>query len=217
MDRTRRPAGHAGADDPEDARDARAAARLRHRPADRADERATRCAQPGHALSRAGEARAAGLDHAKWGASENNRRAKFYSLTRAGAAQLAAEAERWARMAAIVARFLDGAEDSRERAARALVDAASSGFGAAAESSAISTRKSGIISILRPTITVASRTVAVTRRGRAARRDFGGVDCRSREAVRDRRGFRAPGTLAAGHSLRLRLLRKTPGFTFAAS
>ena len=43
---------------------------------------------------------------AKWGASENNRRAKFYSLTRRGAQRVAAEAERWERMATIVARFL---------------------------------------------------------------------------------------------------------------
>jgi PadR family transcriptional regulator len=42
----------------------------------------------------------------KWGASENNRRAEYYSLTPRGARRVAAEAERWERMAAIVARFL---------------------------------------------------------------------------------------------------------------
>src|SRR5882757_665816 len=36
----------------------------------------------------------------KWGSSENNRRAKFYSLTRRGRKQLVAEAENWERMAA---------------------------------------------------------------------------------------------------------------------
>ena len=34
----------------------------------------------------------------KWGASENNRRARFYSLTRGGKKQLAAETESWERM-----------------------------------------------------------------------------------------------------------------------
>src|SRR5712675_2564741 len=45
----------------------------------------------------------------KWGASENNRKAKFYSLTRAGRKQLTSEAESWERMAGIIARLL-GAE-----------------------------------------------------------------------------------------------------------
>jgi transcriptional regulator len=44
----------------------------------------------------------------KWGTSENNRRARFYSLTRAGRRQLQREAEDWHRMAGIVARVLGG-------------------------------------------------------------------------------------------------------------
>jgi transcriptional regulator len=46
----------------------------------------------------------------KWGASENNRKAKFYSLTRAGRKQLLAETESWERMTALMARLLAGAE-----------------------------------------------------------------------------------------------------------
>ena len=42
----------------------------------------------------------------KWGASDNNRRARFYSITRAGKKQLAAEAENWERIAGIMARFV---------------------------------------------------------------------------------------------------------------
>ena len=42
----------------------------------------------------------------KWGVSDNNRRAKFYSITRAGKKQLAAEAENWERIAGVVARFM---------------------------------------------------------------------------------------------------------------
>jgi transcriptional regulator len=43
-----------------------------------------------------------------WGASENNRRARFYSLTRAGRKQLATEKESWERTAALMARVLAG-------------------------------------------------------------------------------------------------------------
>src|ERR1700694_1773238 len=41
----------------------------------------------------------------KWGASDNNRRARFYSITRAGKKQLATESENWERIAGIMARF----------------------------------------------------------------------------------------------------------------
>jgi len=41
----------------------------------------------------------------KWGASDNNRRARFYAITRAGRRQLATEAENWERMSGIMARF----------------------------------------------------------------------------------------------------------------
>ena len=43
---------------------------------------------------------------AKWGVSETNRRAKYYSLTRAGRKQLQVEVENWERTLALVARFL---------------------------------------------------------------------------------------------------------------
>ena len=39
---------------------------------------------------------------AKWGVSEQNRRAKYYALTRAGQKQLAKEAESWERLAAAI-------------------------------------------------------------------------------------------------------------------
>jgi transcriptional regulator len=42
----------------------------------------------------------------KWGVSENNRKAKFYSLTRAGRRQLEEEAESWDRMSAMINRVL---------------------------------------------------------------------------------------------------------------
>jgi PadR family transcriptional regulator PadR len=43
----------------------------------------------------------------EWGASENNRRARFYRLTRAGHKQLRAETQGWEQTAAIIARFFE--------------------------------------------------------------------------------------------------------------
>ena len=42
-----------------------------------------------------------------WGASENNRRARFYRLTRAGRKLLEAETREWEQTAAIIARFFE--------------------------------------------------------------------------------------------------------------
>ncbi len=46
----------------------------------------------------------------KWGTSENNRKAKFYYVTKAGHKQLRAEAENWERTARIIGRVLRLAE-----------------------------------------------------------------------------------------------------------
>jgi PadR family transcriptional regulator PadR len=50
-----------------------------------------------------------GLLSAEWGLSDNNRRAKFYSLTPAGRRHLAQETEFWRRMSGAVARILQTA------------------------------------------------------------------------------------------------------------
>jgi PadR family transcriptional regulator PadR len=42
-----------------------------------------------------------------WGASENNRRARFYRLTRSGRKQLQAETRDWEQTAAIIGRFFE--------------------------------------------------------------------------------------------------------------
>jgi PadR family transcriptional regulator PadR len=44
---------------------------------------------------------------AEWGTSDNNRRAKFYAISRAGRKQLANEAEHWARVSGVIGRLLD--------------------------------------------------------------------------------------------------------------
>ena len=50
-----------------------------------------------------------GLIEAEWGASENNRRAKYYSLTKAGREQLEKEEAEWARLSSAVALILERA------------------------------------------------------------------------------------------------------------
>ena len=47
-----------------------------------------------------------GWIRSKWGVSENNRRARFYTITRAGEKQLAAETKNWDRVTAMVGRVL---------------------------------------------------------------------------------------------------------------
>jgi PadR family transcriptional regulator PadR len=44
---------------------------------------------------------------ARWGASENNRQAKYYELTRKGRAELEAQADSWRRLTAAVDQILD--------------------------------------------------------------------------------------------------------------
>jgi transcriptional regulator len=46
---------------------------------------------------------------ARWGASDNNRRAKYYELTPAGRKQLEAEKSQWKKLSAAVAQVLEGA------------------------------------------------------------------------------------------------------------
>ncbi len=43
---------------------------------------------------------------AKWGTSENNRKAKFYTITRTGRKQLAMEADNWQRVSDVIGRLL---------------------------------------------------------------------------------------------------------------
>lgn len=47
-----------------------------------------------------------GWINAEWGASENNRRAKFYAISRTGRKQLVAETENWERVSGVIGRLL---------------------------------------------------------------------------------------------------------------
>jgi transcriptional regulator len=51
-----------------------------------------------------------GYIRAQWGVSDNNRRAKYYSLTRAGRKQIEREARQWEQTTDIMARFLSPSE-----------------------------------------------------------------------------------------------------------
>lgn len=53
-----------------------------------------------------------GFVTSEWGLSDNNRRAKYYKLTRAGRRHLEEEAREWERTTAILARFFAPAEET---------------------------------------------------------------------------------------------------------
>ena len=52
-----------------------------------------------------------GFIESEWGTSDNNRKAKYYKLTRAGRKQVERETKEWARTTEIVARFLTQAKE----------------------------------------------------------------------------------------------------------
>jgi PadR family transcriptional regulator, regulatory protein PadR len=53
-----------------------------------------------------------GLVHGEWGESENNRRAKFYTLTSSGRKQLKTETDKWAKMTDVVGSILDATPET---------------------------------------------------------------------------------------------------------
>jgi transcriptional regulator len=53
-----------------------------------------------------------GYIKSEWGVSDNNRKAKYYKLTRAGYKQLEREANEWTRTTGILARFLTSIKES---------------------------------------------------------------------------------------------------------
>ena len=59
-----------------------------------------------------------GFVASEWGASENNRKAKYYRLTRAGRNQLKKEVREWEQTAAIISRFLNPGRKRYERIAQ---------------------------------------------------------------------------------------------------
>ena len=176
------------------------------------ERRAARAA--GLALSRAPSPRAARLDQGEWGASDNNRRAKYYALTRKGRAR--------ARRADRAPGASSRSPSARCSTSRSPLDRSSRGSpcwticatacarcSAAARSSASWTRSCGSISSsTRPLDERAgvSRDEALRR----ARLAFGGVD-RAKEESRDGRGVRVARGRVARPALRRAHARPQPG------
>jgi PadR family transcriptional regulator PadR len=59
-----------------------------------------------HRVHRAARLQQQGWIASEWGTSENNRRARFYSITRQGLKQLKRETENWERVAGVIERVL---------------------------------------------------------------------------------------------------------------
>src|SRR5271170_5112781 len=55
-----------------------------------------------------------GLIHAEWGVSNNNRRAKFYSITRRGSRRLASSAQNWEQLSIVMGRFFAAQKGPRD-------------------------------------------------------------------------------------------------------
>ncbi len=56
-----------------------------------------------------------GYISAEWGVSDNNRKAKFYSITKSGQKQLALETRQWGLLSAVVARFFQPATEGEPK------------------------------------------------------------------------------------------------------
>jgi DNA-binding PadR family transcriptional regulator len=96
-------AGHPGVDGAQDAGGHGPPARLRNCPPDRADQLAINHGTLYPVLLKLEQE---GSIASEWGTSENNRKARYYRLTRAGKKQLESEARDWNRATDIVSAFL---------------------------------------------------------------------------------------------------------------
>lgn len=55
-----------------------------------------------------------GLIHSEWGVSSNNRRAKFYSITRHGSRRLASSAQNWEQLSIVMGRFFAAQKEPQQ-------------------------------------------------------------------------------------------------------
>ena len=102
---SRRPAGHASIDGTENAGRARTVERIRHLPAYQAISGNLLTVNQGTLYPVLLKLEQEGSIASEWGASRNNRKARFYRPTRGGRKQLRAETRGWEQTAAIIGRF----------------------------------------------------------------------------------------------------------------
>jgi transcriptional regulator len=147
-----------------------------------------------------------GWIHSEWGISENNRRARFYSITRSGRKQLATERANWDRRR-------DGAAAGSGRMMRTLLLRIAGLF----RRRALDRRLDEELRFHLDMETEANRRRGMTAQeaGLAARREFGGVE-QTKEIYRDRRGLPTIELLVRDLLYGVRTLRRSPGFTAIA-
>ena len=138
----------------------------------------------------------------EWGASENNRKARFYSITRAGRKQLTAEAENWGRTVAMMARLLE--TRTVTRAARAALPPSGPRH---ATPAALDEEIAAHLALLAADYERRGLSPADARA--AARREFGPVT-QLRETYREQRRLPFFDTLAQDLAYALRQLRHNP-------
>ena len=156
-----------------------------------------------------------GLLSAEWGASDNNRRAKYYALTTAGRKQLAAEAAQWRRLSGAVAQVMLATSRVQCCERLSMRSACDSGRSStAAASTATWKTSSPFISRCAPRST-ARAGLGVDDAQAAAQRRFGNV-LSLKEACRELWTLNAVERLGQDLRFGARMLRRSPGFTAVA-
>ena len=151
---------------------------------------------------------------ASWGISDNNRKAKFYAITRAGRKQLAAQTENWERIAGVIARLLEGGAVGRCRPGSGSPSRASVACCCRAVWTTTSTARSPRIS------TYSSKNIwdaacHRTKRRRAAILRFGGP-MQVKEHHREHRSLAFVETTMHDIRYAFRSMRKSPAFSLVA-
>ena len=149
-----------------------------------------------------------GYIRSEWGVSDNNRKAKYYSLTRAGRKQLQKEAREWEQTAAIMQRFLVGRQGDRMRRIRAGFLRLCGLFRKRRLEREMAEELAGHLDLHTEDNIRAGMSPEEARRN--AMLKLGGIEA-TKEAYRDRYGIPLLETVARDVRYSLRTLRRNPG------